>query len=82
MNGTLSIGEKFLNHVFSSSRITVEHAIAGVKRCRIVKDILRNTRIEFEDMVMEIACALHNFRQKLRLRLECVNMFDMITTSQ
>jgi hypothetical protein len=60
----------------------VEHAIAGVKRCRIVKDILRNTHIGFEDMVMEIACALHNFRQKLRLKPERVNMFDMIKTSR
>jgi adenine C2-methylase RlmN of 23S rRNA A2503 and tRNA A37 len=53
--------------------MVVEHVLAGVKRCRIVKDVFRNRRIEFEDMVMEIACALHNFRQKLRSRLELVN---------
>jgi hypothetical protein len=64
--------------VFSRSRIVVEHVIAGIKRCRIVKDVFRNTSIEFEDMVMEIACALHNFRQKLRSKAECVNIFDMI----
>jgi hypothetical protein len=52
--------------------------IAGIKRCRIVKDVFRNTRSDFEDMVMEIACALHNFRQKLRSKAECVNIFDMI----
>jgi len=40
----------------------VEHALAGVKRSRIVKDILRNTKDGFSDMVMAIACALHNFR--------------------
>ena len=31
---------------------------------------------------MEIACALHNFRQKLRLKLERVDIFDMIKTSR
>ena len=77
-NGTLSIGDKLLNRVLSSSRIVVEHVISGIKRCRIVKDILRNTRIGFEDSVMEIACALHNFRQKLRFQSECVDIFDMI----
>jgi hypothetical protein len=38
-NGTLSIADKLLNRAISSSRIVVEHVIAGVKRCRIVKDI-------------------------------------------
>ena len=64
--------------MISRSRIVVEHVIAGIKRCRIVKDVLRNTRIEFEDIVMEIACALHNFRQKIRLKSEHVNILDMI----
>jgi hypothetical protein len=56
----------------------VEHAISGIKRCHIVKDIFRNTRTGFEDMVMEIACALHNFRQKHRSKIEGVNIFNMI----
>ena len=77
-NGVLSIGDKLVNRVISRSRVAVEHVISGIKRCRIVKDIFRNTRIEFEDIVMEIACALHNFRQKHRSQSECVNMFDMI----
>ena len=77
-NGALSIGDTILNRAISSSRMVVEHVISGIKRCRIVKDVLRNTRLGFEDIVMEIACALHNFRQKLRSRSECVNIFDMI----
>jgi hypothetical protein len=40
----------------------VEHAIAGVKRCRIVKDVLRLTSDGIADLVMEIACGLHNLR--------------------
>ena len=39
----------------------MEHIIAGIKRCRIVKDLFRNTKEQYDDLVMEIACALHNF---------------------
>ena len=38
----------------------VEHALAGVKRARIVKDVLRNTKAQFSDLVMAVACGLHN----------------------
>jgi hypothetical protein len=44
----------------------VEHAIAGVKRCRIVKEVLRLTTDGIADLVMEIACGLHNFRVDCR----------------
>jgi hypothetical protein len=40
----------------------VEHAISGIKRSRVVKDILRNTKDDFSDLVMVIACGLHNLR--------------------
>jgi DDE superfamily endonuclease len=62
----LSIGDKCLNHLISSVRIIVEHVIAGVKRCRIVKDVLRLTKAGIADMVMEIACGLHNLRVSCR----------------
>jgi hypothetical protein len=55
-----------LNRIISSVRIKVEHAIAGVKRCRIVKDILRLTKTGIADLVMENACALHNLRVDMR----------------
>ena len=58
--------EKAENKIISSIRILVEHIISGVKRCRIVKDVFRNTKDHFADQVMEIACGLHNFRTKLR----------------
>lgn len=54
--------EKNLNRVISQVRIVVEHVIAGIKRCRIVKDIFRNTSTGFDDLVMVLACGLHNFR--------------------
>lgn len=47
-------------------RILVENTIAGVKRCRIVKDVFRNTKEGFSDLAMEVACALHNFRMECR----------------
>jgi hypothetical protein len=48
--------------VFASVRIVVEHALAGVKRCRIVKEVLRLTKAGISDQVLEIACGLHNLR--------------------
>jgi type II secretory pathway pseudopilin PulG len=38
------------------------------KRCRIVKDVLRNTKEGDSDSVMEAACGLHNLRVKNRKR--------------
>jgi hypothetical protein len=46
----------------SKIRVKVEHALSGVKRSRIVKDVFRNTKDNFSDLVMVIACGLHNIR--------------------
>lgn len=56
--------------------MVVEHALAGVKRCRIVKDLLRLTRTGIADLVMEIACGLHNLRVDCRHPLP---NFDLLT---
>lgn len=60
--GELTPEEKKENRLISSVRVMIEHVISGIKRCRIVKDIFRNTKDEYDDIVMELACALHNFR--------------------
>jgi hypothetical protein len=60
--GELTNEEKEENKLISRIRVVVEHVIAGVKRCRIVKDVFRNTKADFDDVVIELACALHNFR--------------------
>ena len=65
-NGELTFEEKEQNSLISRMRIIVEHVICGIKRCRIVKDVFRNTRDRFDDLVMEIACGLHNFRTACR----------------
>jgi hypothetical protein len=44
----------------------VEHVIAGVKCCHIVQDVFRDTKDHFDNLVMGIACGLHNFRAMLR----------------
>jgi hypothetical protein len=54
------------NRAVSSVRVGVEHVISGVKRCRIVSDILRHLKEGFNDLVMEVACGLHNFRELRR----------------
>jgi hypothetical protein len=64
--GTLSDEDKQRNTLIARLRIAVEHVIAGVKRCHIVKDLFRNTKQYFDDLVMEIACGLHNFRVEYR----------------
>ena len=45
-SGELTEAEKAENTLISKMRITVEHVICGVKRCRIVKDIFRNRRMD------------------------------------
>ena len=65
--GELTVEEKEQNSLISKIRVIVEHVLSGVKRCRIVKDVFRNTKNRFDDLVMEIACGLHNFRTACRI---------------
>ncbi len=65
--GELTEEEKSNNRLISSVRVVVENVISGVKRCHIVKDIFRNTMSEYDDLVLELASALHNFRSHSRL---------------
>jgi hypothetical protein len=46
--------------------MSIEHAIGGVKRYRIVKDKLRLLKDGIRDAVMETCCGLHNFRLQYR----------------
>jgi len=65
--GELTPEDKIQNRLISRIRVKVEHVIAGIKRCRIVKDVFRNTKQFYDDQVMELVCALHNFRSNRRL---------------
>ena len=68
--------DKFFNRLISSVRIVVENVISGVKRCRIVKDTLRLTKENISDLVMEIACGLHNLRVTFRQPLQTIDITD------
>ena len=74
------MGDKFLNHLVSSVRIVVENVIAGVKRCRIVKDVLRLTKTDISDMVMEIAYGLRNLRVSCRHPLPTFDVRSLINS--
>lgn len=76
----MSVGDKCLKHLLSSVRIIVEHVIAGVKRCRIVKDVFRLTTDGMSDMVMEIACGLHNLRVSCRHPLPTFDVQSLLNS--
>lgn len=46
----------------------IEHSLSGAKRVRVLRDILRNFKPDFSDMVMELGCGLHNLRVRERKR--------------
>ena len=70
------VADHYLNVVLSSARIVVEHVLAGVKRCRIVKEVFRNTKVGFPDLVMDVACALHNLRVAFRYPVPTLKLLD------
>ena len=61
-HGELSKLDKLYNQLLASLRVKVEHVIAGVKRIRIVKEKIRLPAQQIRDVVILIACGLHNLR--------------------
>jgi hypothetical protein len=61
----LTLEAKRANQALHHRRLRIEHVNSSVKRCRIVKDRLRLWKQGIHDRVMEICCALHNFRVRL-----------------
>jgi DDE superfamily endonuclease len=53
------------NQALHQRRLRIEHVNSSVKRCRIVKDRIRLWKRGVRDLVMEVCCALHNFRVRL-----------------
>jgi hypothetical protein len=66
--GELTDAEKVDNQRIASEKMRIEHTMSSVKRCRIVKDKIRYWQGTLRDMVMEIACGLHNLRLRYRPR--------------
>lgn len=61
-NGQLTFSQKIFNKMLAATRVVVEHANSGIKRLRMVKDTIRIHSTDFRDLVMSVACALHNLR--------------------
>jgi hypothetical protein len=57
--------QKARNRKISRRRVRIEHVNSSVKRCRMLKETIRMWKAGIRDMVMEIGCALHNFRVRL-----------------
>ena len=61
----LSWEEKLANQALHQRRLRIEHVNSSVKRCRMVKDRIRLWKDGVRDLVIELCCALHNFRVRL-----------------
>ena len=61
----LPLEQQRANQALHQRRLRVEHVNSSVKRCRIVKDRIRLWKEGVRDLVMELCCALHNFRVRL-----------------
>jgi hypothetical protein len=60
-----TLEQQLANQALHCRRLRIEHVNSSVKRCRIVKDRIRLWKAGVRDLVMEICCALHNFRVRL-----------------
>jgi hypothetical protein len=61
----LPLAQQRANQALHHRRLRIEHVNSSVKRCRIVKDRIRLWKDSVRDLVMELCCALHNFRVRL-----------------
>ena len=61
----LTLDQQAANQALHCRRLRIEHVNSSVKRCRIVKDRIRLWKEGVRDLVMELCCALHNFRVRL-----------------
>jgi hypothetical protein len=63
--GELTDDQKVANQAKARRRIYIEHVNSSVKRLRILKDVCRLTLSGIRDLIVEVGCALHNFRLRL-----------------
>ena len=60
--GELTWEQQRANQALHQRRLRIEHVNSSVKRCRMVKGRIRLWKEGVRDLVMELCCALHNFR--------------------
>ena len=61
----LPLAQARANQALAQRRLRIAHGHRRGKRCRSVKDRIRLWKEGVRDLVMEICCALHNFRVRL-----------------
>ena len=61
----LTQAQKAANRRIARRRVRIEHVHSRVKRCRMVHETNRLRKAGVRDLVMEVCCALHNFRVRL-----------------
>jgi DDE superfamily endonuclease len=61
----LTRAQKAGNRQLARRRVRIEHVNSSVNRCRMLKETIRLWKTGIREMVMEIGCALHNFRVRL-----------------
>lgn len=57
----LTAEQKVENKLLASKRVRVEHALAGLKRYRILSDRLRMQDFKFYDVILGVCAGLWNF---------------------
>jgi hypothetical protein len=61
----LTRAQQAANRRIARRRVRIEHVNSSVKRCHIVHDTNRLRKAGVREVIMEICCALHNFRLRL-----------------
>ena len=74
------MGDRFLHGMISAVRVVVEHVLAGVQCCRMVKDVWRLTTEGISAQVMEIACGLPNLRVSCRHPLPACSLLSLVSS--
>lgn len=54
--------QKKQNRQKAAHRVKVEHCLGRVKIYRVLKDRIRMYKQDINDLVMELGCALNNFK--------------------
>lgn len=65
-HGTLTDEEQALNRQLARLRISVEHAIRGIKVSRIAAETLRTITPAFPELAFEVASGLFNLKNVWR----------------
>jgi DDE family transposase len=61
----LPLEQQRANQALHHRRLRIEPVHRSVKRCRVLKDRIRRWKDGVRALVMELCCALHNFRARL-----------------